>query len=99
MADTGQTLSYAELEDRSVRLAHALHDAGLRKGDSVALLSENSPLYHLAYWAALRSGLYLTALNFHLSYDEQRYILEDCGARVLIASVTIGECAGELAAA
>ncbi len=97
MADTGETLTYAELEDRSIRLAHVLHAASLRKGDSVALLSENSPLYHVAYWAALRSGLYLTAVNFHLSYDEQRYILGDCGARVLIASATLGERAAEFA--
>src|ERR1700712_4817855 len=97
MADTGETVTYAELEDRSVRLAHVLHDAGLRPGDSVALLSENSPLYHVTYWAALRSGLYLTALNFHLSLDEQRYILEDCGATVLVAAAELGERARALA--
>ena len=46
MVGTGETLTYGELEERSVRLAHVLHDAGLRPGDSVALLSENSPRYH-----------------------------------------------------
>ena len=81
MFGTGETLTYGELEERSVRLAHVLHDAGLRPGDSVALLSENSPRYHEAYWAALRSGLYLTAVNVHLSLEEQVYILRDCGAR------------------
>ena len=86
MADTGETLTYGELEGRSVRLARVLRDAGLQKGDAVALLSENDPLYLVAYWAALRSGLYLVAINFHLTADEQAYILDDCGAAVLLSS-------------
>ncbi len=96
MADTGETLTYGQLEERSVRLAHVLHDAGLRPGDAVAILSENSPRYHEAYWAALRSGLYLTAINHHLSVEEQLYILRDCGARVLIASSRLEDSARTL---
>jgi long-chain acyl-CoA synthetase len=99
MADTGETLTYAGLEERSVRLAHVLHDQGLRVGDSFALLSENSPRYYEAYWAALRSGLYLTALNFHLALDEQLYVLRDCGARVLVASASMAQMARDIAAA
>ena len=57
MADTGETVTYAELEERSVRLAHVLYDSGLRTGDSFALLAENGPRHHECYWAALRSGL------------------------------------------
>jgi acyl-CoA synthetase (AMP-forming)/AMP-acid ligase II len=79
MADTGETVTYAQLEERSVRLAHLLHDHGLRPGDSFALLSENSPRYHECYWAALRSGLYLTGLNIHLALEEQLHIPQDCG--------------------
>jgi long-chain acyl-CoA synthetase len=86
MADTGETLTYAELEDQSVRLAHVFRDAGLAHGDAVALLSENSPLFLVAYWAALRSGLYLVALNHHLTADEQAYVLDDSGAQLLMAS-------------
>jgi fatty-acyl-CoA synthase len=86
MADTGETLTYAELEGQSVRLARVLREAGLRKGDAFALLSENSPLHLVAYWAALRSGLYLVDINFHLTADEQAYILDDSGAQGLLAS-------------
>jgi long-chain acyl-CoA synthetase len=98
MADTGKTVTYAQLEDSSIRLAHVLHDHGLRPGDSFALLSENSPRYHECYWAALRSGLYLTALNFHLALDEQLYILRDCGAQVLIVSARFADLAVQIAA-
>jgi long-chain acyl-CoA synthetase len=86
MAETGESLSYAELERRSVQLAHVLHDAGLRPGDVVALLTENSLRAFEVYWAALRSGLYITAVNFRLKPDEVAYIVNDCGATALIVS-------------
>jgi len=86
MSETGESLSYAELERRSVQLAHVLHDAGLRPGDVVALLTENSLRAFEVYWAALRSGLYITAVNFRLKPDEVAYIVNDCGATALIVS-------------
>jgi long-chain acyl-CoA synthetase len=86
MAGSGAVLTYAELEDRSARLARHLHDEGLRTGDVIALLTENRLEAFVAYWAALRSGLYITAVNHNLSVDEAAYIISDCGAKVLIAS-------------
>lgn len=86
MAETGATLTYAELEDHSVRLSRHLHDQGLRPGDVVALLSDNRPETYEVYWAALRSGLYITAVNHNLSADEAAYIVQDCGAKALVAS-------------
>lgn len=93
VAETGETLTYRELEDNSVRLARHLHAAGLRRGDHVALLSGNDPKVYEAYWAALRSGLYITAVNRHLSPAEISYIVDDCGAKALIASAGLREAA------
>src|SRR6202000_876348 len=90
MADGSETLTYAQLEDRSARLARLLYDRGLRRADNVALLSENSARYYDVYWAALRSGLYLTAVNHHLQQSEISYILNDCGAKALIVSAGPG---------
>lgn len=98
MADTGQGVTYRQLEDRSVRLDHVLFDHGLRVGDSFALLSENSPVYYDCYWAALRSGRYITAINYHLSVDEMVYIMQDCGATVFVASATLADKAAEIVA-
>ena len=86
MTGTGQTLSYGELERRSVQLAHVLHEAGLRPGDVVALLTENSLRAFEVYWAALRAGLYITAVNYRLKPDEVAYIVSDSGATALIVS-------------
>jgi long-chain acyl-CoA synthetase len=86
MVGTGETLSYGELERRSVQLARVLHEAGLRPGDAVALLTENSLRAFEVYWAALRSGLYITAVNYRLKPDEVAYIVSDSGATALIVS-------------
>jgi long-chain acyl-CoA synthetase len=86
LAETGETLTYGELEQRSVQLAHVLHEAGLRKGDAVALLTENSLRAFEVYWAAVRSGLYITAVNYHLAAEEAAYIIDDSGAKALIIS-------------
>jgi fatty-acyl-CoA synthase len=86
MTGAGETLSYGELERRSVQLAHVLHEAGLRPGDVVALLTENNLRAFEVYWAALRSGLYITAVNYRLRPDEVAYIVSDSGATALIVS-------------
>src|SRR6478735_2410303 len=86
MAGSGRTLTYAELDARSLRLARHLRDRGLDKGDVVALLSDNTPEAYEVYWAALRSGLYVTAVNHNLSADEASYIVRDCGAKALVVS-------------
>ena len=72
MSDSGATLTYAELDERSARLARVLFDAGLRPGDDVALLAENSLHTYEVFWAAMRSGLYLTAINHHLQLTRSR---------------------------
>jgi acyl-CoA synthetase (AMP-forming)/AMP-acid ligase II len=86
MTGTGETLSYGDLERRSVQLAHVMYEAGLRAGDVVALLTENSLRAFEVYWAALRSGLYITAVNNRLKPDEVAYIVSDSGAAALIVS-------------
>lgn len=96
IAETGRTLTYQELDQRSSSIAVALHALGARRGDVIALLSDNVPEVFEIYWAAIRSGLYITAVNWHLAADEAAYIVNDCGARVLFASAGVGELAAEI---
>jgi fatty-acyl-CoA synthase len=99
MAGPGEQLTYRELDDRSRRLSRLLYDAGLRRGDVVALLTDNALRAFEVYWAALRSGLYLTAVNCHLTADEAAYIIGDCGARALVVSAGLGDLAATVARA
>jgi long-chain acyl-CoA synthetase len=48
-------------------------------------------------WAALRIGLYVTAVNTHLTPDEAGYVVRDCGARVLVTSARLARTAAALA--
>ncbi|GAB2972340.1 acyl-CoA synthetase [Nocardioides montaniterrae] len=95
MASTGAVLTYAELEGRSAALAGALHDLGLRKGDVVAMLADNAAECFVIYWACLRTGLYITPVNRNLASDEVAYIVDDSGARVLLASAGVAALAAQ----
>lgn len=92
-AGDGEALTYRELDEGSIRLARYLRERGLRRGDHIALLTDNRPTAFEAYWAALRSGLYITAVNSHLSAQEISYIVNDCGAKALIVSARLGDVA------
>ena len=94
----GTTVTFAELEARSCRLAQALYAYGLRPGDHVAVVALNDHHTLTIAWALMRSGLYLTFVNTHLAADEAAYIANDCGARVLIVSAALDPLPAELAA-
>lgn len=57
------TITYAELEARSNQLVRLLAECGIGPGDTIAVWAENNPRYYEIYWAAMRSGLYLTGIN------------------------------------
>jgi long-chain acyl-CoA synthetase len=96
MAGSGETVTYAELEDRSRRLAAALRTRGVAGGDHLAILMENSRSYLEVAWAAQRSGLYYTAINSHLRPGEVQYVLDDCGAVALVASEAMADVVAAL---
>lgn len=81
----GTTLSYAELERQVDALASTFAAAGLEAGDVVALLSRNRPEWMVSYEAALRAGLVLLPVNWHLESDDVQYVLTDSGAKALLA--------------
>src|SRR5699024_11540845 len=87
MAESGDTLTYGELEERSTRLANVLAAPGLVRGGTLALLTDNSIHAYEVYWAAMRSGLYLAALNHHLSASGIAHIVDYGRAGALVGSV------------
>jgi long-chain acyl-CoA synthetase len=93
MGASGEVVTYRELDDRSNQLAQLMWAAGLRPGDHVAVLLENHPRYPEVVWAAYRSGLYLTTVNRYLVPEEAAYIVDDCGARVLVTSSALRDTA------
>ncbi|MFT4041769.1 MAG: acyl-CoA synthetase [Gordonia sp. (in: high G+C Gram-positive bacteria)] len=85
-AATGELLTYRQLDENSTRLANYFASLGLRRGDTISIVSPNDLHIFEVYWAALRSGLYITAINHHLTASETNYILSDNDSQVLCAS-------------
>jgi long-chain acyl-CoA synthetase len=86
MAGSGACLTFRELEDASNRGAHLFRSVGLKAGDHIALMMENSLRFLEICWSAQRCGLYYTAISTHLTQDEIAYIVADCGAKVFVTS-------------
>lgn len=87
LMDGLRVMTYGELHRRSALAARWLVDHGLHSGDGIALLLENTPRMIELAWAARRAGLYYTAINTHLTPAEAAYVVRDCGARVVVASI------------
>ncbi|BAJ33239.1 MULTISPECIES: long-chain fatty acid--CoA ligase [Kitasatospora] len=80
----GHRHSYADLHERSTRLAHALRTAGIRRGDRIAYLGPNHPSFLETLFAAGLLGALFVPLNTRLALPEIAHQLDDCGARALI---------------
>jgi acyl-CoA synthetase (AMP-forming)/AMP-acid ligase II len=95
---TGARITYRTMVDQSKRLANALRSRGLRPGDHVAILMTNVPEYFEVVWAARRAGYFYTAINWHLTPGEVRYMLENSESKALIVSADLAEVAEQAAA-
>lgn len=76
-------LTYTEIADLARRQAAKLDELGIRTGDRVAIVSHNSARLLTSFFGVCGSGRVLVPVNFRLRPDEVRFIVEDCGARVL----------------
>jgi long-chain acyl-CoA synthetase len=77
-------LSYRELNHQANRLANALVDLGVKKGDRVALLMPNCPQFVVSYYAILKAGGIAVATNPLYSPREMEFQFKDCGAETII---------------
>ena len=84
MGESGQVITYGELDALSNRVAQLYRKQGLQIGDTVAICLDNHPLYLALTWGAQRSGLVYITLSYRLTAPELDYILRDSGAKLLI---------------
>src|ERR1700751_557936 len=87
MAQTGVAVTYAELEQRTTRLAHFLRSRGLKRLDHYAIFMENNDRYVESCGAGERAGLYFTCVNSFLTAGELAYIVNNSESRILITSL------------
>jgi long-chain acyl-CoA synthetase len=93
----GAVVSYQDLVAEANRIGRGLREAGLRTGDSIAVLMPNGVNLVATYFAAVQTGLYFVPLNWHLVAAEMRYVLDDCGAKAFIADARFASTAVEAA--
>jgi len=93
--DGDTSLTFAEFDATVDRVAAALSDAGLTKGDRLALLSHNCWQYPVLVFATARIGVILVPVNFMLGPEEVAYILDHSGAVSLVAEAALVRVATE----
>src|SRR5688572_15382109 len=83
----GREISYAELRDETLRVAAMLSGLNVAAGDRVGILLHDSPEFIETFVSAVSIGAIAVPINMALRLDEQRAILNDCGARFAILEV------------
>lgn len=77
-------VSYQRLNQQVNRLANALINLGVKKGDRVALLLPNCPQFVISYYAVLKAGGAVVATNPLYSPREMEHQFNDCGAETIV---------------
>jgi len=88
-----RSFSYGDAWKAVNQLANALIAEGLAVGDRVGILAKNCLEYPLFYFACSKAGVVPVPLNYRLAPPELRYILQDSGAKLVLAR---GELVGAL---
>jgi fatty-acyl-CoA synthase len=87
----GSTMTYRQLADGADQVASLLSDRGIRTGDVVAHLGENSPEFLQVMFGAARLGAVFVPVNTRLAEPEITHVLADSNARVLFYDPAFGD--------
>lgn len=91
MAASGTSLTYRQLDEQSNRLAHLLRSRGVQAGDSIVLVMENRIEWPVVVAAGMRSGLYVTPVNWHLTPGELAALLAEAKPAAVVTSGSLAE--------
>ena len=86
-----RSLTYAALQERSIRFAHALRGLGVAQEQRVALLLHDTVDFPVAFWGTIRSGSVAVPLNTFLTVPQYAYILADCRATALVVAAPLAQ--------
>lgn len=81
-------ITYREINDQSNTLAHMLVECGIKSGDRILLLLENSPEYVISYYGILKAGAVAVPVNTDIKLAGLDWLAKDTGAKILISSST-----------
>jgi acyl-CoA synthetase (AMP-forming)/AMP-acid ligase II len=84
-------MTWRDVAQRSAQVAAGLQKTGLQRGDRVALLLGNRVEFVLAMFAAAQLGLVTVLLSVRQQTPEIAYVLNDCGAVMIIHEAVLAE--------
>ncbi len=87
--DPERSLTYGDLQVRSIRFAHALRAVGLEREDRVALLMHDTVDFPVAFWGTIRAGCVAIPLNTFLNAAQYAYMLADSRASALVVAESL----------
>ncbi|MFX1495920.1 MAG: class I adenylate-forming enzyme family protein [Promethearchaeota archaeon] len=96
LKDIKRKLTFKELDERTNRLANGFFKLGLKKGDKVAILSNNSIEFMETYAAAAKAGYIIVPLNFRLHPEEISFIINNSDAIYLIVDIRFKEATEQI---
>lgn len=82
--DGNRRFTYREFGERHTRLANALINLGMKKGDRLGLILKNCTEFFEAYAAAAKAGFLVGGVNYRLASEGIKEMVEDIGCRVLL---------------
>jgi fatty-acyl-CoA synthase len=94
----GRSQTYGELDLAANRVANALVDAGIGKGDRAAILSANHFDYPAIYFGAARTGCILTHMSVRYTVDDLIHVIAKSKIRLMFVHVDLWELAAKAAA-
>jgi long-chain acyl-CoA synthetase len=89
--DDASVRTYADLDERTTRLAHALAGCGVEADSTVAAMVPNGFEFVETGIAAAKLGARFLPINYHLTHSEVDWIVRDSGARMLVVDEHIGQ--------
>jgi acyl-CoA synthetase (AMP-forming)/AMP-acid ligase II len=94
-AETGMT--WRQTDERTSRLAAALHARGLRRGDRVAIMARACHRYWEVHFGCAKAGLVVVPVNHRLQTAEVRHILSDVGAKAAVIDARLADVVAPIA--
>jgi acyl-CoA synthetase (AMP-forming)/AMP-acid ligase II len=84
-------LTWRQTDERTSRLAAALHARGLRHGDRVAILARACHRYWEVHFGCAKAGLVVVPVNYRLQPGEVKHILSDVGANAAVIDARLAD--------
>jgi len=97
MGSSGEMVTFAELDARANQIAQLLRASGVQTGEHIAMMLKNCREFFEVVFGCARAGVVFTPISTHLKQDETAYIINNCNARLFIASASLGDVAAEAA--